>query len=154
MASLLLGGRGTASTPAPTGEKYVPGYTAGRERIGQETGAALKTLREQMAYRGLSGGGTERRRLGQIIMAGQGALGDLNEGLAEREADRAFQRTESDKQHAISAAQLGLQAAMGVQDKPNYFGVMGNEHNAAIEQAMQAIRALTGYSMPAMRGGY
>lgn len=150
---LAPGYSGVVTNPADP-----PGYGRAKQRIGQETGAALKTLREQMAYRGIGGSGLEGQGADRIIMHGQDELGGVNSQLASEEAGRNFQREEADKQQRLSAAQSGLTAAMSVQDRPNPVGGiegMGHEHDNAVHAALEQLRALTGYSGRGVAfGGY
>lgn len=70
-------------------------YARAKERTGLAAQSAMRSLRESMGQRGISGSGIEAEMTGRIHEAGLGELADHDRGMAEAEAGRAFQAGQS-----------------------------------------------------------
>lgn len=102
--------------PAPGSDSYDTAaedaaYTGARQRVGAETAASLKGLREVMSGRGIGGSGIEGKNIRSTFKTGLEDLAGVNAGLAAGKANRAFdwQKTmapirEQGRQFDVSAA--------------------------------------------------
>lgn len=81
-------------------------YGRAKERTALATQAALRSMREQMAARGISGSGIEAEAMGNVYTAGLGELADTDRTLAEGQAGRAFAAEQSNIDRLIQQMQF------------------------------------------------
>lgn len=90
------------------------GFGRTKDRVGMVSRAALDSLREQMADRGMTGSSVEGSGMSELIASGAGKLGDV---IAEQESERAAAiaavNQRNAEERARRAAQLaGMQPAL------------------------------------------
>lgn len=86
-------------------------YGRAKERTALATQSAMRTLRESMAQRGISGSGIEGDLTGRLTEAGLGELADHDRAMAEGEAGRAFQAGQSRIDRLINQYQFNTNVA-------------------------------------------
>lgn len=104
-------------------------YGRAKERTGLATQSALKSMREQMAVRGISGSGIEAEMMGDVYNAGLGDLAETDRQLAEKRAGRAFTAEQSNidrliQQQQFNANTINAGTAGSAQERLARLGLM------------------------------
>lgn len=153
MAGLALDGRVGGAPVSGMGPGDTATYGRARERTGVEGQAALKQLREMMAFHGRGGGsGVQAHEERGLLESSLGNLAETNRQMAEGGAQREFQARESGKNREFSAAEEGLRSAMSqpetaMGDASDPYGTKAAARMQAIFEAKRQLQSLTGYSM-------
>lgn len=148
MPAMMLGGAPVSGM----GPSQSATYGRAKEQTGLETQAALKQLRELMAFHGRGGGsGVQAHEERQLLQGGLGDLAETDRQMAEAGASRDFQARESGKNREFSAAESGLRSAMSAPetamgDPSDPYGTKAAARMQAIFEAKRQLQALTGYS--------
>lgn len=97
-----------------TPEPYNPAaeraaYGRAKERTGLATQSAMRSLRESMGQRGISGSGIEAEETGKLTRAGLGELADTDRALAEGQSMRSYEAEQARISRLINQYQFNAQ---------------------------------------------
>lgn len=123
-------------SPMPSGTAFDPAaeaaiYGKAKEKIGQQGSAALRSLRNALGARGISGGGSERALTSGIYDKMQGELSDTDRAIATDSANKAWQAEQMNSEQGFEAGQANAARNEQVQE------FNATAKNAAALQAQQ-----------------
>ena len=110
-------------------------YSRAKDTVGQETGGALKSLRNAFAARGMGGSSIEGRQIGSAIDAGAGRLADVDRSQAEAAGGRAVDLAKTKYQGDLTTRGQDVNASTA------FAGIAANGTNAANALALQRWQA-------------